>query len=98
MISPIAGVALRGVALNIGLGNAPRATQARALLPALIQDWRQAWGRTDVPFVLLQQGHIGASNLDPRASTELRAAQAAAENGVTDFVLISLCAVGDAFR
>jgi sialate O-acetylesterase len=76
MIAPLAGLAVRGVVLNLGLANAPRATQFRALFPALIADWRKAWGRADLPFVFLQQGRIGSSNMDPRAASELRAAQA----------------------
>ena len=55
MIAPLAGLAVRGVALSLGMANAPRATQYRALFPALIQDWRKAWGREDLPFVFLQQ-------------------------------------------
>lgn len=74
-VAPLAGLAVRGVALNVGMANAPRATQAATLLPALITDWRKAWKRADLPFVLLQQARASHPNLDPRAVSELRAAQ-----------------------
>lgn len=80
MVAPLAGLPVRGVALSIGLANAPRATQFRVLFPALIEDWRKAWGRTDLPFVFLQQGRAVHPNMDPRAVSELREAQAHAEN------------------
>ena len=78
MIAPLAGIAARGVALSIGMANAPRATQYRALLPALILNWRKAWGREDLPFLFLQQARAVHPNIDPRALCELREAQAAA--------------------
>ena len=49
MIAPLAGFAVRGVVLSLGLANAPRATQYRTLFPALLQDWRTAWSRDDLP-------------------------------------------------
>jgi sialate O-acetylesterase len=80
MIAPLAGLAARGVALSLGMANAPRATQSRVLFPALMQDWRKAWGREDLPFVFLQQARAAHPNMDPRALAELREAQAAAAN------------------
>jgi sialate O-acetylesterase len=78
MIAPIRGFALRGVAMSIGMANAPRAVQYRELFPALIQDWRTAWDRKDLPFVFLQQSRAHHPNMDPRAFAELREAQAIA--------------------
>lgn len=80
MIAPLAGFAVRGVVLSLGLANAARATQYRTLFPALLQDWRTAWNRDDLPFVFLQQARATHPNLDPRALAELREAQAAAAN------------------
>ncbi len=74
-VVPLAGLAVRGVALNVGMANTPRATQAATLLPALINDWRKTWNRSDLPFVLLQQAKASHPNLDPRAVSELRFAQ-----------------------
>jgi sialate O-acetylesterase len=78
MIAPIAGYALRGVAISIGMANSPRASQYRELFPAWIQDWRTAWKREDLPFIFLQQSRARHPNIDPRALCELREAQAAA--------------------
>ncbi|NBV47268.1 MAG: hypothetical protein EBR86_16935, partial [Planctomycetia bacterium] len=78
MIAPLAGLAVRGVVLSIGTANAPRATQYRTLLPALVRDWRSAWGRDDLPFVHLQMARAVHPNMDPRALAELRDAQAVA--------------------
>lgn len=80
MIAPLAGFAVRGVALSLGMANAPRATQYRKLFPALLQDWRTAWSRDDLPVVFFQQGRATHPNMDPRALAELREAQAAAAN------------------
>jgi sialate O-acetylesterase len=76
MVAPLAGLPVRGVTLCIGLANAPRATQFRTLFPALMEDWRKAWGRANLPFVFLQQGRAVHPNMDPRAVSELREAQA----------------------
>jgi len=78
MIAPLAGYAIRGVAVSLGAANAPRAFQYRTLFPALIHEWRQAWGREDLPFIYLQQGRASNPSMDPRAWAELREAQAIA--------------------
>ncbi|HVT72635.1 MAG TPA: sialate O-acetylesterase [Lacunisphaera sp.] len=54
MIAPLVPYALRGVTFYQGENNASRATQYRRLLPALIADWRQAWGEGDFPFLFVQ--------------------------------------------
>jgi len=78
MIAPLAGYAIRGVAVSLGAANAPRAFQYRTLFPALIHDWRQAWGREELTFIFLQQARASSSSMDPRAWAELREAQASA--------------------
>jgi lysophospholipase L1-like esterase len=88
MVAPIARLAVRGVALHVGTANIPRATQAATLLPALIADWRKAWNRTDLPFILLQQSRAAHPNLDPRAVSELREAQARTADSVPKTALV----------
>jgi sialate O-acetylesterase len=87
-VAPLSGLAVRGVALNVGMANTPRATQAATLLPALINDWRKAWNRNDLPFVLLQQARASHPNLDPRAVSELRFAQSQTANSTPKTALV----------
>jgi sialate O-acetylesterase len=53
MIAPLLPYAIAGVIWYQGESNVRRAQQYRALLPALIADWRQAWGRA-LPFLFVQ--------------------------------------------
>lgn len=87
-VAPLAGLAVRGVALNVGMANTPRATQAATLLPALINDWRKTWNRNDLPFVLIQQARASHPNLDPRAVSELRFAQTQTASATSKTALV----------
>ncbi len=53
MIAPLVPYAIRGVVWYQGEANVQRAQQYRALFPALIADWRRAWG-ADFPFLFVQ--------------------------------------------
>jgi sialate O-acetylesterase len=79
MIAPLAGYGIRGIVWSQGAANANRAAQYTALLPALIKDWRAAWGNPDLPFVYTQMGRAFHRSLDPRIWSELRDAQVKAE-------------------
>jgi sialate O-acetylesterase len=54
MIAPLLPYALRGVIWYQGESNVGRERQYRTLFPALIADWRQAWGKGDFPFLFVQ--------------------------------------------
>ena len=54
MIAPLTRYALRGAIWYQGESNSTRARAYRKLFPALIQDWRQAWGEGDFPFLYVQ--------------------------------------------
>ena len=54
MIAPLEPYALAGVIWYQGEANAGRADQYRQLFPALIGNWRQAWGQGDFPFLFVQ--------------------------------------------
>jgi sialate O-acetylesterase len=77
MIAPLVPFAIRGVLWNQGESNVARAFQYRTLFPALIQDWRAAWGEGDFPFLFVQIANYGRSAQEPGESTraELREAQ-----------------------
>jgi sialate O-acetylesterase len=54
MIAPLIPYAIRGVVWYQGEANVHREEQYRSLFPALIADWRRAWGRGDFPFLFVQ--------------------------------------------
>ena len=76
MIAPLVPFAIRGVIWYQGESNAGRAFQYRTLFPALIRDWRKAWGR-DFPFYFVQLANWRARKAEPSESdwAELREAQ-----------------------
>jgi sialate O-acetylesterase len=54
MIAPLQPYAIRGVIWYQGEANVGREQQYRTLFPALIADWRRAWGEGDFPFLFVQ--------------------------------------------
>ena len=54
MIAPLLPYALRGVIWYQGEANVGRERQYQTLFPAMIADWRRAWGRGDFPFLFVQ--------------------------------------------
>ena len=53
-IKPLVPFAIRGVLYYQGEMNAGRGVQFRLILSALIESWREAWGRPDLPFLFVQ--------------------------------------------
>ena len=54
MIAPLLPYAMRGVIWYQGEANVGREKQYRTLFPAMIADWRRAWGKGDFPFLFVQ--------------------------------------------
>ena len=54
MIAPLQPYAIAGAIWYQGEANAGRAAQYQKLFPAMIQNWRQAWGQGDFPFLFVQ--------------------------------------------
>lgn len=54
MLAPLLPYAMRGVIWYQGEANVGRERQYRELFPAMIADWRQAWGLGDFPFLFVQ--------------------------------------------
>lgn len=76
MIAPLATLSLRGVIWYQGEANASRAAQYRTLFPALINAWRAAWGRPDLPFLFVQLPNLARQPEPSRSGwAELREAQ-----------------------
>jgi sialate O-acetylesterase len=75
MIAPLTPYAIRGVIWYQGEKNAGKARSYvyRRLFPAMIEDWRRAWGQGDFPFLFVQLANYKAP---PTAQyPELREAQ-----------------------
>jgi sialate O-acetylesterase len=90
MIAPLVPYAMRGATFYQGENNAGRSTQYRTLLPALIADWRKAWGQGDFPFLFVQ---IAPHNGQP---PEIREAQFLAWQETKNTALAVTIDVGDA--
>ena len=77
MISPLLPYAFRGALWYQGESNALKAHQYRKLLPALIQNWRDASHQQDLDFLIVQLPNHGAMPEEPGQSAwaELREAQ-----------------------
>ncbi len=90
MISPLVPYALRGVIWYQGENNVGRERQYRTLFPALIADWRRAWGQGDFPFLFVQIAPFVA--LTP----ELREAQLLTSQHVKNTAMVVTADCGEA--
>lgn len=77
MIAPLVPYAVRGAIWYQGESNAGNAKLYRTLFPAMIGDWRQAFGQGDFPFLFVQLAPFMAKTEEPVQSgwAELREAQ-----------------------
>jgi sialate O-acetylesterase len=77
MIIPIVPYGIRGAIWYQGETNAWRAYQYRTLFPAMIKNWREAWGEGNFPFLYVQLTSWRAVKPNPSESdcAELREAQ-----------------------
>lgn len=76
-IAPLTPLAIRGVIWYQGETNEVRGWQYRHLFPALIADWRRAWGRPQLPFLFVQVASVLPPDPVPTESewAELRESQ-----------------------
>jgi sialate O-acetylesterase len=74
MIAPLAFYSIKGVIWYQGESNTDRPVQYRKLFPALIRDWRRAWGEGDFPFLYVQLASWGIQYFQLKFP-ELREAQ-----------------------
>lgn len=77
MIAPLVPYAIQGAVWYQGESNANRAYQYRKLFPAMINDWRNAWGQGPFSFYFVQLANFTDVLPDPGDSqwAELREAQ-----------------------
>ncbi len=90
MIAPLLPYALRGVIWYQGESNVGRERQYRDLFPAMIADWRRAWGLGDFPFLFVQ---IAPYNT---MSPEIREAQLLSWQRTTNTAMAVTIDCGDA--
>ena len=77
MLRPLVPYAIRGAIWYQGESNATRAFEYRTLYPAMIQNWRDEWGRKNFPFLAVQLAPFKKISPQPQESdwAELREAQ-----------------------
>lgn len=80
VVAPLAPYAIDGVIWYQGESDADRAWQYRVTFPLIIEDWRQKWGRSDLPFLFCELPRWGKKPGAPGESTwaELRESQVTA--------------------
>ena len=98
MITPLVPYAIKGAIWYQGESNCGRALQYRILLPAMIKDWRTAWGQGDFPFLIVQLANFRAVKPVPAESdwAELREAQYLTAKTVPNAGLAVAIDLGDA--
>jgi len=97
MITPLLGYEFRGALWYQGESNAGKARQYRKLLPAMIQNWRDALHDENLEFLIVQLPNFGKIPVEPGESgwSELREAQLMTVRNVTHTGLAVTIDVGD---
>ena len=98
MIHPLIPYGVKGAIWYQGESNAGRAYQYRALLPAMIGDWRKQWGEGDFPFYIVQLANFMPVVDQPQESewAELREAQTMTATNVQNAGEALAIDIGDA--
>jgi sialate O-acetylesterase len=97
MIHPLLNYPIKGAIWYQGESNANRAAEYRTLFPAMIEDWRKAWGVADLPFFLVQLAPFHAGDADGVQYAELRDAQRLATTKLKNVGMAVITDVGDLF-
>jgi sialate O-acetylesterase len=75
MVHPVLPYKIKGAIWYQGESNVGRADQYAKIFPAMIENWREAWGIEDFPFYFVQIAPYVYSGLDSTESAFLREAQ-----------------------
>lgn len=67
MIYPLKNYAIKGVIWYQGESNAGRPHDYNALFSTMIPDWRNHWGKGDIPFIFVQLPNFHRPATDPNA-------------------------------
>lgn len=65
MIAPLVPYGIKGIIWYQGENNARKAFQYRSLFPLLINDWRNKWNNSNLPFVFVQLANHKVKNTEP---------------------------------
>jgi sialate O-acetylesterase len=97
MIAPLAPMGLRGVICYQGESNTGAAELYRALFPAMIESWRDAWGDPSLPVLFVQLAPFLKKTEVPAESAwaELRDAQLEVSQTVANTGMVVTTDVGD---
>lgn len=100
MLHPVARLSVRGVIWHQGENNAWNSGQYGKFFPLMIEGWRRAFGRPDLPFVAaMLHGHSGRARVPAESSwAEIREAVRTAGrdiSGVTAVTLADIQQTGD---
>lgn len=97
MIAPLVPYAIRGAIWYQGESNAGRAYQYQTLFPAMIRDWRRAWGKDDFPFLFVQLAPFMQKASEPGDSAwaELREAQRQTTKRLANTAMAVITDVGE---
>ena len=90
MIAPLLPYAIRGAIWYQGEANVGRERQYRALFPAMIADWRQAWGEGSFPFLFVQIAPFNGN------TPEIRESQLLTLQSATNTAMVVTVDCGDA--
>ena len=75
MVNPVLSYQIKGAIWYQGEANVGRADQYAKIFPAMIQNWRAAWGIKDFPFYFVQIAPYVYAGVDSTESAYLREAQ-----------------------
>jgi sialate O-acetylesterase len=90
MVCPALPYQIKGAIWYQGEANVGRAAQYSKIFPAMIQNWRTAWGIKDFPFYFVQIAPYVYSGIDSTESGFLREAQEKALDMVKTGMVITL--------
>jgi sialate O-acetylesterase len=98
MIAPLTRYPMKGVVWYQGESNVGRQTDYVSLLTALIGDWRQIWGISALPFLIVQLPGFGKPEFFSIGSTwaQIREQQAAVARTVPNVALVVTVDMGAA--